>query len=61
MFMVIKKELEKKGDTINYYTCQKCGREFICKEDHKIQPGNQPKCDICIGKLKEVKDDSVSR
>jgi hypothetical protein len=43
----LREEAKKNGEIINSYTCQKCKREFLTKEEHKIVLNHYPVCSFC--------------
>ena len=53
------KSIEKPMNN-KWYSCQKCKRDFISKEDKKIIIGKEPICPICSGEIK-IKEDENGR
>jgi hypothetical protein len=51
----------KKAIDNNWYSCQKCRRDFISEEDLQIIPYKKPFCPLCIGKIKIKEDGSIKR
>lgn len=41
------KLIQEKKETPNWYTCQKCKREFVALEECKININKFPICEIC--------------
>jgi len=48
-----KAEIKKKGEIVNFYTCQKCRREFITDKEFKIIQGKEPICIYCEKDINE--------
>ena len=43
--------LKQKGIILNYYSCQKCGFEFVEENELIIVKGKIPLCDVCKNKI----------
>jgi len=53
----IYEELKKNEKIPNFYTCQRCKRNFCSREEFKIFLNKEPICDICSGKIELTKGD----
>ena len=52
---ITENEIKKENGIANHYSCQRCGIEFVSKEDLFIIISKQPFCFICKEELKIMK------